>query len=81
MDALTAERDKLADENAKLRELLHRCLMGGVFFASDLVDEVKALGEASDENKPDEVVGAGASNQKLTQDKSTELKAGEGSHD
>ena len=45
----TAEqRDKLADENAKLRELLHKGLMGGVFFASDLVDEIKqALKEAS----------------------------------
>jgi DNA repair exonuclease SbcCD ATPase subunit len=47
----TAEqRDKLADENAKLRELLHKCLMGGVFFSSALVAEVKqALGEASHE--------------------------------
>jgi hypothetical protein len=45
--ALGAERDALLANNAKLRELLHKGLMGGVFFASDLVDEVKALGEAS----------------------------------
>ena len=41
---------ELEAENKRLRKLLHRCLMGGVFFASDLVDEIKqALGEASHE--------------------------------
>ena len=49
VDALTVERDKLKAENKRLRKLLHRCLMGGVFFSSFLVDEVKALGEASHE--------------------------------
>jgi len=37
-------------DNERLWELLHKGLMGGVFFASDLVDEIKqALKEASHE--------------------------------
>ena len=51
IDRLTAQITKLEAENAKLRELLHKGLMGGVFFASDLVDEIKqALKEASHES-------------------------------
>ena len=50
---LNMAEDKIKEleaENKRLRKLLHRCLMGGVFFASDLVDEVKqALEEASHE--------------------------------
>ena len=39
---------KLEAENKRLRKLLHKGLMGGVFFASDLVDEIKqAMKEAS----------------------------------
>ena len=42
---------ELEAENRRLRELLHKGLMGGVFFASDLVDEIKqALKEASHES-------------------------------
>ena len=41
---------KLEAENKRLRHLLHKCFMSGVFFSSDLVDEVKqALKEASHE--------------------------------
>ena len=36
-----AEIDRLTAENKRLSELLHKCIMGGVFFSSDLVDEVK----------------------------------------
>ena len=41
---------ELEAENKRLKEVLHKGLMGGVFFASDLVDEIKqALEEASHE--------------------------------
>ena len=41
---------ELEAANKRLRALLHKCLMGGVFFSSDLVDEIKqALKEASHE--------------------------------
>jgi len=47
---LRDERDALKADNERLWELLHKGLMGGVFFASDLVDEIKqALKEASHE--------------------------------
>jgi cell shape-determining protein MreC len=46
----TERIEELEAENKRLRELLHKGLTGGVFFASDLVDEIKqALKEASHE--------------------------------